>query len=588
MCSSSRSRAALALLSFLTAVAPCRLSADPSPASFLEPCELGGLAEKARCGTYEVFENRDQRAGRKLPLKVVVLPATGPSRLPDPLVFFAGGPGDSVIHAAAGIAQFFAPLRAERDIVLIDVRGTGESSPLNCPELQGRAGVQSFLDDFLPTAAVERCRKQLEQDRDLTRYTSAEIVDDVAEVLAALSYGPANLVGVSYGTMAVQTYMRRHPQAVRTAVLIGVLSPDEKGPLEFARYAQASLEGWFAECAADAACAAAFPNLAQDFALVLKRLSVAPVTVEVRDPGTGQPIPVRLTRDGFGQTVRYMLYEVSTSLALPFEVHRAAAGDFLPIAETAFNLASNLAGLADGLYISVTCAEEMPLIRPEEIAPAVAGTFLGDFRIRQQRAACAVWPERKVGKETNEPLRSNVPTLLLSGERDPVTPPASAAHVASFLPQSLHVVAPDGAHGSEGLGGVECLDGLVATFIRQGSTGALNPAACIAGITRPPFLLALERPSGLSLSAAERAAYAGTYAAPDGGLRVAVKVEGEALKLEGPGLPPSIIEPVTKSRFLIVGMPPGLAIVFEFEGEAVTAMVVEEAASKFRLPKSKP
>lgn len=554
----------------------------------LSLCPIAGVAESARCGTYEVFENRETRQGRKIPLKLIVLPALGSPHSPDPLVYFAGGPGDGATGSAGGFAQGFAALRQTRDIVLIDVRGTGESRALVCDAMMGATGAQKFLDDFLPVDAVEACRRQWETQADLARYTTTELVDDVAEVLQALGYPRANLLGGSYGTRAAQAFAQRHPELTRTLILEGVVGADDRMPISVARDAQNALDGWLAECASDSACHTAFPRLAEEFATVLERLQRAPAEVTVLDPETGKKVTLRLSDKGFGQTVRYMLYLPTTALVLPLYIHLAAAGDFGPLADTAYLFATRLSGanFADGLYLSVLCAEDVPFIDPAEIPEAVRGTFLGDFRIARQRAACDAWPAKKLGREVLAPLRSEVPTLLLSGERDPVTPARVGAAVARGLSRSLHLVVPDGAHSFEGLSGAdECVSDLTSRFIAAGTVEGLD-TACVQRIERPPFLLALERPGDVTLTADELQALAGSYRGLGEAPTPVAVVDGQ-LRMTAPDGVAYALLPVTKSRFVIAGAPPGFVVEFHLDpqGKATGCTVEQGPARKTELVK---
>jgi|CXWL01.1.fsa_nt_gi pimeloyl-ACP methyl ester carboxylesterase len=557
----------------------------------LTPCAIDGVAGEARCGTYEVFENRETLAGRTIPLKVVVLPATGADKAPDPLVFFAGGPGDNATGSAAGFAQGLPAVRASRDIVLIDVRGTGGSRALVCDSMMGATGAQKFLDDFLPVDSVEACRRQWEGQTDFTRYTTAELVDDVAEVLRALGYAQANLLGGSYGTRAAQAFAARHPEQVRTMILEGVVANDDRMPISIARDAQNALDGWFAECAADTECHGAFPRLGEEFAAVLERVRRAPVEVQILDPESGQKVPLRLNDKGFGQTVRYMLYLPTTSIVLPLYIHLAAQGDFQPLAETAYLFAARLsgAGLADGLYLSVLCAEDVPFIDSVEIPAAIAGTFLGDFRIERQRAACAAWPARKLGSEILAPLRSPIPTLLLSGERDPVTPAAGGTAVASGLSRSRHLIIPDGAHSFEGLVGAdECVGEVTARFLAAGSVDGLD-TACVDQIRRPPFLLKLERPGDLKLSAAEQQRFVGSYAGL-GEAPTPVTVADGQLRMTAPDGQSYALLPVTATRFVIAGAPPGFVVEFlvDDQGKVIGCAVEQGPGRRTELRKQVP
>lgn len=548
----------------------------------LTPCTIEGVAGEARCGSYEVFENRETLAGRKIPLKVVVLPATGAEKAADPLVFFAGGPGDNATGSAAGFAQGLPAVRATRDIVLIDVRGTGGSRALVCDSMMGATGAQKFLDDFLPVDSVEACRRQWEGQTDFTRFTTTELVDDVAEVLRALGYAKANLLGGSYGTRAAQAFAARHPDQVRTMILEGVVPNDDRMPLSIARDAQNALDGWFAECAADAPCQAAFPRLREEFAAVLERVRREPVEVQIVDPDSGQKVPLRLNDKGFGQTVRYMLYLPTTSIVLPLYIHLAAQGDFQPLAETAYLFATRLsgAGLADGLYLSVLCAEDVPFIDSAEIPAAISGTFLGDFRIQRQRAACAAWPARKLGREILAPLRSAIPTLLLSGERDPATPAAGGTAVASGLSRSRHLIIPDGAHSFEGLVGAdECVGDVTARFLTAGSVDGLD-TSCVDQIRRPPFLLKLERPGDLELSAADQERFVGTYTGL-GEAPTPVTIADGQLRMTAPDGQSYALLPVTTTRFVIAGAPPGFIVEFLVDDQGkVTGCAVEQGPGR--------
>jgi pimeloyl-ACP methyl ester carboxylesterase len=384
--------AALAILGHLWMATPGSAAEAALRRPELSVCKEPGMPPEALCGTYEVFENRAARTGRKIPLHLVVLPATGPGRLPDPFVYFAGGPGEPSVPWGFFWVQQLAGLRSKRDVLLIDTRGTGRSGELACPELRGEQSIQGFLDDFLPVAKVQACRDRLKKEVDLSWYTTDAAVDDVEEVRTALGYGPLNLMGSSYGTRVVLTYLRRHPGSVRTATLQGVLPPDVKLLLTMPRNTQGALDGLIAECEGDPPCRGAFPTLREEVAAVLHRATADPVRVELTDAETGQTQEIRLTSTAVAQTLRYMLYSLSEAVQVPVEIHLAAQGDWKPLALSArFN--SGMGGSAEGLYQSVTCAEDVAPIREEEIASAAAGTFLGDFRRRPpaRGGRSAIW-----------------------------------------------------------------------------------------------------------------------------------------------------------------------------------------------------
>lgn len=486
-----RHRKVFAILTWLCVpgLALAAEAAAPAPKLELKPCTgISGLPPEARCGTYEVWENRAAKSGRKIPLRVLVIPAKGPDRQPDPFVFFNGGPGESNVDAASWLVEGFGALLERRDLLLVDFRGTGGTAALVCPEMQEIAGAQGFLDHFLPPEGTKACAERLAKTADLSQYTNDTSVDDIDEVRAALGYEKINILGGSGGSRSGLVYMRRHPDRVRTAVLSGLVPTDERGPFWMARHAQQALDGLIDECKADEGCRTAFPRFREEVAAVLDRIEKEPVALTVQDGETGKPAAVRLTRGAVAQTLRYMLYDPAKAARLPWTVHRAFEGDWKPVAEEALASVSGLGEMNRGYYLSLTCSEDLPLIREGEIPAAIEGTFLGDFRIRAQQAACALWPVPPVGREFLEPVTSDVPVLLISGERDPVTPPGNAERAARTLKNSVHVVVPDAGHNYNGLEGAECIDDLIVRFVEAGTSKGFD-TSCIAQIKRPEFLL---------------------------------------------------------------------------------------------------
>lgn len=460
------------------------------PRLTLTPCaaDRAPVLAGARCGTISVFENRTARTGRTIDLRVMVLPATGPNRAPDPVFFIAGGPGSSIIDEAGGIARDPSRLRERRDLVLVDQRGTGGSSPINCSFYGPPDSLQSFLGDFMPPEAVRRCRTVFEREKDLTQYTTSVAVGDLDEVRAALGAERINLSGGSYGTRASQEYMRRYPSRVRTASLYGLVPPSLAMPQHFARDAQTALDAVIGECAADAACHAAFPRLAGDVSSVLARLQREPARVAIDHPRTGRPVTVSLGYDMFTETLRYMLYSSVDAALVPAAMHQAAGGDFTWWARRSLRErgANTGNGNFDGLYLAITCAEDLPRTDPDRETAEANGTFLGNYRMRQQRAACALWGRSPVPADYFTPVRSDVPVLLVAGANDPVTPPRYAAEVARTMPNALRVVVPFGAHGLYGLEGVGCIDQLRHDLIERGSVAGLD-TSCVSRIRRRGF-----------------------------------------------------------------------------------------------------
>jgi pimeloyl-ACP methyl ester carboxylesterase len=551
---------------FLLAGAGAAADRPAAPRLTLAACNDPELPKGARCGTYPVFENRAAKTGRKISLRVVVLPALGPDRRPDAVVSFAGGPGESSVGEAGFLNQDLARLRQHRDFLFVDARGTGGSSPLACPELRD---VQGFLDGFVPAGKVRACGERLRKVADLSQYTNDNAVDDVDEVRAALGYPQVNIMGGSYGTRSVLVYLRRHPDRVRTAILDGVVPTYDRAPLFFARSTQKALDGLVAECVGDAACARAFPHLQEEIAAVLAAAERQPIRVRLTDAKTGKPYEVRLARAGVAQTLRYMLYSPSSAAELPLRVHLAARGDWKPLAETGSSFARDLSALDNAFFFGVTCAEDVPFIREEEIPAAVAGTFLGDFRIRRQQEACAGWPAAKIPASFLAPVTSDVPALVIAGERDPATPPSDGKEAARTLRHSKYVLIPDAGHGLNGFKGQECINGLYVKTIEDGSVDRLD-TSCVARMERPAFVLSLGDPE-VAVSRADLEALVGRYAGKEESVKI--DLPGERLRLAlGPKA--FLLVPTAATRFRPEGLPAGYAVRFERNGKGLAKAAV--------------
>ena len=478
------------LVPLLFARAQSATAVPTPPRLTLAPCTPEGISSSvgAKCGTLTVFENRTTRQGRTIGLRVVVLPATGKNRAPDPLFYFEGGPGASVVEGVASVAAEDTALRRNRDLVLVDQRGTGGSYPLMCNFYGPPDSLQSYLGDFNPPTDVRKCREKLSKIADLTQYTTTIAAADIDDVRAALGYERINLTGGSYATRFSQEYMRRYPDRVRTATLFGLVPPTEAIPQHFGLDAQRSLDAVIAECRGDSACHAAFPQLGDDVRAVFERLARGPVSARIEHPQTKQLVTVQLSRDMVAETLRYMLYQSRATSLVPAAMHTAAGGDFDWLARRAFRARSapNGAGIFEGIYIAITCAEDVPFTDAAKEAEEARNTFLGDYRMRQQRAACEIWGRSPVPADFRTPVKSNAPVLLVTGSFDPVTPPRYAAEVAQSLTNVVSIVVPFGGHGLAGLSGLDCVDRLMRETIERGSVKGLD-VACVAKITRPGF-----------------------------------------------------------------------------------------------------
>lgn len=449
----------------------------------LEPCNLPKLTQEARCAKYEVFEDRAAKSGRKIALNLLVLPATGASPASDPVFFLAGGPGQGAATLAAGIGDFLPFIRNERDIVFVDQRGTGASNLLDCTLRGDRNDMHSYFNQPYSADAVRACRAELEKVANLALYTTPIAMDDLDEVRDALGYERINLYGGSYGTNAALVYLRQHPDRVRSVVLKGIAPTDYKLPLAFSKGVQHAVDRLLDDCATDATCHKTFPKLKEEFLSLLTRLDKTPASFEATNPVTGETQQLTMSRANFMENLRVMLYVPELTSLLPLIIHSAYENDYLPFATYAFVLVRGIdTQIAKGMQLSVLCSEHIPFITDADIARETKGTYYGDEHVMDYRRACALWPSVKAPASFLEPVKSNVPVLMVSGDVDPVTPPAYGAAAARSLPNSRQIVIHNGTH----LTASDCIDNLVAQFISKGTAATLD-TSCADAIKRPPF-----------------------------------------------------------------------------------------------------
>jgi pimeloyl-ACP methyl ester carboxylesterase len=540
----------------------------------LTPCTLPDVPAPAKCGTMTVLENRVSGRGRSIQLRVVVIPAALAPPEPDAVTYFDGGPGEAATSSAGFVFHLLAPLHRRHDILLVDQRGTGESSPLTCHAFGAADSMQRWLGSFLPLDAIQRCVTDLSAHADLTVYTTNNHVDDVDDVRAALGYPMLDITGISYGSRAALTYLKRHGGHVRAMVIQGIAPTSDFIPETFAQDAQRALDGVFADCAAEPACHTAFPHLSDEMRSVVARLEQAPAPVAIVHPVTGELVTVTLNRDLFGEAIRYMMYSSGGASWVPAVVHAAAAGDLTPVAERAVLFRYQLLGTGTtGLYLAVTCDEDLPFVDVAKSTALGQTTFLGNYRLRDQSAACTVWPHAAVDAHFAEPTRSAVPALVLSGQRDPVTPPENGALAATTLSRSRHIVIPGGGHSYDGLIGTACVDSLWLRFIATPDPQALD-THCVAGIHRPPFPTALIWSHAIALDAAALRRFAGRFEG------ATTRLEHGALWLSLDG-DTSRLVPIAPTRFWVVG-DIDATVTFRLPGDAPTALIVERGGRPVR------
>jgi pimeloyl-ACP methyl ester carboxylesterase len=461
----------------------------PSEATLeLHACAGGGIAD-AKCGTLSVEENRGEPNGRRIELAIFVAPATSRTPAADPVYMLAGGPGQGAAEIGRRIVHKFDAIRRDRAMVFVDLRGTGAAGPLRC-DAEDPEDLAQLLGATFDYDELQDCLDGYD-GADLSKYTTVDMVEDLDEVRAALGHEQINLLGISYGSRLALEYMRRHGEHTRSVVLDGAVPPDLGVSLAAPANAEAALELLFADCRADAECAAAFPGLERKLEQVLTDLETNRALEELEHPRTGEPMRVEISRSGFVSVLRSALYGSGFTSLIPLVIDRAHVGDWGPIAALALQTAKIGKTVSLGLYFSVACAEDLQDLDEGKRREAVDQLeVFDDHMLGQLEEICRRWPHATHVPEMFSPVESSVPTLLISGRYDPVTPPAFAERVAASLSNARHVVASNVSHGVWHQG---CTPELLAEFFATADPAALE-VSCLDAVPRPRLFLSPNGP----------------------------------------------------------------------------------------------
>jgi len=451
-----------------------------------EPCGLKapGLPVNidAQCTTLAVPEDPALADGRTIDLAIAWVPSRADEALPDPVFMLAGGPGQSARESYPGAARAFRDLRARRHIILVDQRGTGGSKRLSCTPTEAEMvpGAMDSAESFRAFAA--RCRDALSKDADLRHYTTSDAVGDLDRVRAAIGAEQINLVGISYGTRVGLEYLRRFPERTRTLVLDGVVPPQLKLGNDHAKNLEAALDLQFARCAQDPECRERFGAPRANLDALLARLRAAPVKVTLRDPVTGVESEQRFGASDLATVVRLFAYAPGYMSMLPLGLAEAAAGRYDTLLAQS-RMVGEVMGetIALGMHFAVSCAEDADGLI---VDPADAASTLGTMLIDGIKGACAEWPRGAKPDDFNQPVRSDKPVLLLSGELDPVTPPRYGEQVLADLPNGRHLIARGTGHNALPAG---CMPRLVSLFVQDANARDLD-VSCLDRLEyTPPF-----------------------------------------------------------------------------------------------------
>jgi pimeloyl-ACP methyl ester carboxylesterase len=457
-------------------------SSANEPTNTIEDCHVDGIKQQVQCGKLNVPENYTQPDGETISVNFAVLPAIDKSENKEPLMFLAGGPGQGAVSLASGLFKAFNEVRKTRDIILVDQRGTGESHPLQCENVEDLDAYKALPKDFTGQE-VKDCLATLKGD--LSQYNSENAIRDFDEVRKALGHEKIAIYGGSYGTRAGLVYMRLFPESLSSVVL------DSVGPIEvpiglFGQSSARSFSMLLENCKKEESCKKAYPNLESEFNQVVAKLDEIPLSISIPHPRLGTQTPLLLSKDKFISTIFMQLYSVEGRSLVPLIIHQAFVGNFAPFAGLTAAGEGGM-GMFIGLTFNIVCNEDMPKVSEENFIADANNSFNGSFSHQAWKTACPLWPQYRPSEEFYNPVTADIPTLIISGELDPVTPPSNGDYSAKTIPNSKHIVMKNSSHTP---GVSACAVNVINEFLNEKNPNDLDES-CLDDIPAESFMTGL-------------------------------------------------------------------------------------------------
>lgn len=452
----------------------------PAEALLLESCFVKGVKNQLQCGKLSVPENWKSPSETNIDLSVIVVKSIANTPKPDPLFLLMGGPGQAASELVSGLIGIFNDVHQERDLVFIDQRGTGLSNPLICDEEQG--DIYADLNSDFDVVDVKKCLSEFNVD--LSQYNTNNAILDFDAVRVALGYDKINLYGISYGSRAAMVYMREKPDSLRSVILDGVVPPQVVvGPMgiEAARAFDMLIE----QCNSHTDCQKQYPNLVSDYQNVRAALELSPIRTTIEHPVSDQKIALNIDSKKFINTLRNLLYSVGRRELVPFVISEFAKGNYKPFVGLMSQSEDSQGAMYVGLTFNILCNEDIPRASRELLAKDSANSFSGRHTFEVFSGICKHWPTFTPPANFGEPVNSNIPTMLLSGELDPVTPPAWADIAAKGLSNNKHYIAKNAGHG---LVTQTCAGSMIGEFVDSLNFDDVD-SSCLDKQPLPGFLL---------------------------------------------------------------------------------------------------
>ena len=465
---------------FFFVALPASLLAQEQSAIELKSCFVSGISEKAKCASVKMPLDHNGAVGGEIDVFVAVVPALSSQILEDPLVVFSGGPGQAASEMGSLVGAAFRSIREHREIILIDQRGTGKSTPLRCADDD-----ESVYSASKHSMSIQSCRAKI--NFAVEYFTMENVIEDTHTILENLGYHTVNLWGASWGTRTAVHYLRRYPDQVRTVIVDGVLPPDigifETSPISTTR----ALSKLYDACRGDEACAGAYGDVEATINELSAKASRGALKYSGADPITGEQVTQGISFITLVQNIRGILYAPQKATMLPMALDKFNQGDgraFMALTSEGVMMSKSL---YLGSTLSLLCGEEVPRISSVRAKEVGAGHMTQDTYYQYWRTACKAWPSLSGDDDIHLPLVSDVPMLILSGELDPVTPPSMGEHLAKTFANSRHIIVQGVGHNVSYQG---CVPKMLGAFLKDADVSVLKDD-CLDKMKRPAFAVPL-------------------------------------------------------------------------------------------------
>ncbi len=468
------------------AATPSPTPAPTGPQVEWDGCDLNTPpGVKVECGWLAVPENRKKADSQEIYLRVAVFKATQPvAQERVPVVYLAGGPGGNAIESVVlSYQEGFSDFAVERDLIVFDQRGTGMSDPaLDCPEVDDKSRevftgkLDSVEAERQQAQALKSCMERLaDEGWDLAAYNSAENAADVEGLRIALGHEKWDLWGISYGTRLALTVIRDFPGGVRTAIL------DSTYPLEVNLFASttanalAAFDRLWRMCDAHPVCQENYPGLEVKFIDTVAKLNALPAPLVVTDPTTGQELEGTLDGGGLAGLVFQAMYSAELLPVIPEMIYDAAQGDYWSFRKLTEIALAQSDYISVGMNTAVQCVDELAFTTAAELdaAEAAVATRAGTYGIKanlssaESLSVCDLLGRFDTPAKENMPVsNANIPTLVLAGQFDPITPPEWGQQVTALMSRGVFAPVSTAGHGVTIASG-RCPRNLVFSFLRN-------------------------------------------------------------------------------------------------------------------------